>query len=81
MPVATTGSSTPGLVNGLSRCLNVGSGNNYNLPEEILTVWGNPDTYVTSIVGSQVAFDPLNRKLYMSLIANGSTWFNVGSRT
>lgn len=79
---STTGSTVLGLVQGLNRQQPQVStaGSVFNLPE-MTFVLGNPNNVVTSPVVSGLAYDPVNKKMYMAKTANGSTWFSVGSTT
>jgi hypothetical protein len=86
MAIVTTGSTVQGLIPGMTRAMSYGSsdlggGSVVGLPEYLIIVNGNPDAVVTAVIGSQLAYDPFNSKLYMAKTTNGSTWFNVGSRT
>lgn len=75
MGSTTTGSLLrQGLVKGLHPAL-IGSP---SLPN-INFVYGNPDTILTSVTGSDLASDPTNGKLYMSQVIGGSTWVYIGS--
>lgn len=74
MAVASTGSTVRGLVPGLAGGL-VGSP---VIPPMVLVV-GTPNNKVTSVTGSDVAFDNMNGQFYMSQGVNGSTWIKLGS--
>lgn len=79
MAVTSTGSTVWGLNNGLSQGLNYGAGSPYIVQTEVLLVNGTPNSVVTNNTGSQVAFDPINQQLYMSLAQGGSSWIKLGS--
>jgi len=74
MAVTTTGSTIQGLAPGLARGL-IGSP---VIPPMVL-VLGDPDGVVTSVTGSDIAFDNTNGNIYISQVVGGSTWISLGS--
>lgn len=76
MVVTTTGSTVLGAVQGTKRELNAsGAG----VVDTITFVNGTPDQVVTSVTGSDIAYDPTGAQYYMSQVIGGSSWINIGS--
>jgi len=81
MAVATTGSTIQGLAQGMAHNLVGNVASNINGVSEIINCAGTPQNVVTSVVGSQVAYDVVGKNLYFSKLANGSTWMRMISGT
>jgi hypothetical protein len=75
MAVETTGSLLIGTNNGL--------GERYSLTSclEVVPVYQSPDKILTCNVPSGLAYNVNNGSLYICIVENGSTWFNIGSKT
>lgn len=81
MAVATTGSTVQGLAQGMAHNLVGNVASSIDGISKITNCAGNPDKIVTSVVGSQVAYDVVGKNLYFSKNANGSTWMRMISGT
>jgi len=79
MAVTTTGSTLTGLNDGMQPAM-VGVPGSIAGPT-IRYVNGDPDGIVTCPDISGLAIDVLNQDIYMAKLANGSTWFSIGSTT
>ena len=73
MAVTTTGSLVKGAVDGLRGGLVGPTG------PTITYVDGNPNNVLTSPDASGLAIDWTNGNVYINKIANGSTWYSLGS--
>lgn len=74
----TTGSTVLGLVQGMARGMGAQGPSGLDIGE-IVNVLGNPDSIVTGVPASGVAWDGQNGQHYMNLIEGGSTWCKLGS--
>jgi len=77
----TTGSTIVGTINGGLQKGLTGGVSDPTMSTKILSVYGNPNTVVTSNIGSQLAYDVENFDIYMSTTAAGSEWNRLGSLT
>ncbi len=77
MTVANTGGLVIGLVAGLGKGLGGSSRVELAVPEKIVYVTGNPDGILTSVTGSDIAYDIVGGNYYIGDITNGpsgSAW-------
>jgi len=77
MAVTTTGSTVQGLTQGLAQGLVGNVATNINSISDLIVVTGDPDEIVTSVTGSNVAYDVVGKELYMSTVVGGSTWVQL----
>ena len=75
MAVETTGSLVMGMVDGLNLGITGPNG------PTITYVAGDPDGLLTVCDASGLAIDWTNGNIYINKIANGSTWYSLGSKS
>lgn len=53
---------------------------NSDIPHNIIYVNGNPSGLLVVNLGSQIAYDPSAKKLYIAKTTNDQIWLQLGSR-
>lgn len=72
MVVANTGNIVIGTVAGLGKGLAGASVSELAIPNKIVQVTGDPDGVVTSVTGSDIAYDVVGGNYYIGDITNGA---------